>query len=242
MDRRELSPDRGIALLAGLGAYSLAYVLWLLTTRLPAEARALGSDIAFLPVGCLVVFLAFRATRAPGLDERTRRAWRFLTLSFFFYWLGDILWFVSSWSWKTTLAANLAQASYVAYYPPLLLRPARLPPLSAHEIRVHPVLARRRDRLSRRADALWSALLAPILTLGAGDFATVALSDRVPPRRPGPALRDVGDRGPAAPESVRLVFLLLIGGITATLLNDVYFSVQSVSGTYRAADPWTSSR
>ena len=123
---REMLRAAGSAPFLLLAGYVVLFALWALTSDLPDPERGFRSDLAFLPVGLAVTLLAWRASRAEGLDARTRRAWSFLTLAFFFFWLGDTIWFVSQWVFReqgTTGSTYLAsQAAYIAYYPTLLHR------------------------------------------------------------------------------------------------------------------------
>ena len=235
------SADRGLLLLAALGIYVAGYCIWSLTSSLPAAARSFRSDLAFLPVGLTVVALAIRAARSPGLDRSTRRAWSLLTAAFFFFWLGDVLWFGNSWIWPdptnatTGTAYIIGQTAYVAYYAPLLLGLLSFPR----------VLRNRSEALQFWLDVttvflgglmlLWSALLAPIADVDTSNVATFILSIGYPMGDMvllfGMAVVAVRRRD----EPSRHVFLPLTLALTATLLNDSIFSVVSMSnGLYQS--------
>ncbi len=222
----------------GLGIWGALYCVLSLTSRLPAGTRSFWSDAAFLPVGLVVMLLALSASRAPGLDPQSRKAWRFLALGFLLFWLGDTLWFGSQWIWRdtstTAVAYVIGQVAYVAYYVPLLVGLLSFPRL----------LRSRTEALQFWLDVatvflggmmlLWSVLLEPIAALEATDLPTVVLAILYPL---GDLILLFGMSVIAArhrAESVRLVFLLLTIAIIATLLNDSIFSVLAISGGYES--------
>jgi diguanylate cyclase (GGDEF)-like protein/PAS domain S-box-containing protein len=237
---RRSPADKGLLLLVALGIYVALYCAWSLTSRLPPAARSFRSDLAFLPVGLAVVLLAVRAARAAELDRSTRRAWRLLSAALLFFWLGDLLWFASSWIWPDprNSASNFGyvagQAAYVAYYLPLLLGLLSFPRF----------LRTRTESLQFWLDVLtvflgglmllWSVLIAPLATVDTGNLSTLALSIGYPMGDLillfGMAVVAVRRREEAA----RFVLLPLTIALTATLLNDSIFSVLSISGLYES--------
>ena len=232
--------DRGMVLLGALAVYVAAYCAWSLTSRLPAATRSFRSDLAFLPVGLTVVLLAVRAARAAELDRATRRAWRLLSAALLFFWLGDLLWFASSWIWPDPSNSTsgfgyvAGQAAYVAYYLPLLLGLLSFPRF----------LRTRGEALQFWLDVLtvflgglmllWSVLIAPLATIDTGNLATLALTIGYPLGDLvllfGMAVVAVRRRA----DSARFVLLPLTIALTATLLNDSIFSVLSLSGLYES--------
>jgi PAS domain S-box-containing protein len=64
-----------------------------------------------------MTILAFRASRQPGLDVRTRRAWTILSISFLVYFAGNVLWFYYEIFVGEDLAVTWADAIYLSYYP-----------------------------------------------------------------------------------------------------------------------------
>ena len=221
--------------LAALGG---VYCIWTLTSRLPAEARSFPSDLTFIPAGLLVVALALRASRASGLDDATRRAWRFLTSAFFFFWLGDTLWFVSQWVLRepgTSGAGYTAsQLAYVAYYPPLLFGLLSFPRFLRSRAEARQFWLDVATVFLGGLMLLWSALLAPLVSTEAADFTELVL-------RIGYPLGDlillfgmsvIASRRRA--ESVRLVFVLLTAGLMVTVVNDSISSVMSLTSGYRS--------
>ncbi|HWZ86719.1 MAG TPA: hypothetical protein VN032_10985, partial [Thermoanaerobaculia bacterium] len=238
--KKPIGGDRGLILLGALAAYVAAYCAWSLTSRLPAAARSFRSDLAFLPVGLTVVLLAVRAARAPELDRATRRAWRLLSAALLFFWLGDLLWFASSWIWPdprnstSSFGYVAGQTAYVAYYLPLLLGLLSFPRF----------LRTRTEALQFWLDVLtvflgglmllWSVLIAPLATLDTSSPSAVALSIAYPMGDLvllfGMAVVAVRRREDAA----RFVLLPLTIALTATLLNDSIFSVLSLSGLYES--------
>ncbi|MFY9550167.1 MAG: EAL domain-containing protein [Thermoanaerobaculia bacterium] len=235
---RRRALDRQMLLFAILCAYALGYCVWLLTSPAPAAARSFRSDLAFLPVGLATAALAWGASRAPGLDEKTRRAWRFLTVGFFFFWLGDILWFVTQWIVRepgTSGPAYIAsQIGYVLYYPPLLLGLLSFPRFLRTKAEARQFWLDVATVFLGGLMLLWSALLAPVVSIKASSFPELVLTIGYPLGDLillfGMSVITVHRRA----ESSRIVFLLLTAGITATLLNDSISSLQSLSSSYQS--------
>ena len=116
---REWARDPGGRFTALLLAYGVAFVLWQIYRWGGSEHRTLISDLAFIPVSVSAAALALRAGRNPSLDPRTARAWRIIAVSFFLYWLGDVI-----WAFEENLGSapfpGIADISYLAFYPVLL--------------------------------------------------------------------------------------------------------------------------
>ena len=72
-----------------IGSYLLAYGLWRATGWGNAQHFTLIADVAFFPLQITGSILAWRASRAPSLDERSRRAWRLIGLAVFALWAGS---------------------------------------------------------------------------------------------------------------------------------------------------------
>ncbi len=215
-----------------------AYCAWVLASRLPDEARALPSDLIFIPVGLMVVLLAGRASRAPGLDDSTRRAWRFLTAAFACYWLGDTLWFVSQWILReagTSGGAYVAsQVAYVAYYPPLLFGLLSFPRFLRNRAEARQFWLDVATVFTGGLMLLWSALLAPLVSTEATSFSELVLRIGYPL---GDLILLFGMSVIAArrrADSVRLVFVLLTAGLMVTVINDSVSSVMSLTSAYRS--------
>jgi signal transduction histidine kinase len=125
----------GVAALAA-GLYTALYTLWTFTgwgndlvlraieafnsaggPQILADARALASDLAYLPMTLLGALACFRIGRHPHADPLTRRAWAFLGLACLANFIGDLLWF----HYEIILQANpfpsWADAAYLAFYP-----------------------------------------------------------------------------------------------------------------------------
>ncbi len=223
------------ALLALIG---VGYSVWTLTSGLPDEARSFPSDVTFLPVGLLVAALAFRASRVPGLDSPTARAWRLLTVAFVFFWLGDVLWFVSQWILRepgTSGPGYLAsQVAYVAYYPPLLLGLLSFPRFLQTRAEARQFWLDVATVFLGGLMLLWSALLSPLVSTEAADFSEVVLRIGYPL---GDLILLFGMSVIAArrrADAVRLVFLLLTAGLLVTVINDSVSSVMSLTSAYRS--------
>ena len=221
-----------------LAGYVVLFALWALTSDLPDPERGFRSDLAFLPVGIAVTLLAWRASRADGLDARTRRAWSFLSLAFLFFWLGDTIWFVSQWVFHepgTTGSTYLAsQAAYIGYYPTLLIGLLSFP-------RFLPTRAEARYFWLDVATVflgglmlLWSALISPLITSEMSTFSDLVLTIGYPL---GDLILLFGMSVIAArrrADAVRLVFVLLTAGLMLTVVNDSISSVLSLTSGYKS--------
>ena len=234
--RTALSTDRAPFLL--LASYGILWAVWVLTSTLPEDARGYRSDLAFLPVGLLVCVLAWSASRAAALDPGTRRAWRFLTASFFVFWIGDALWYVSQWIMRetgTTGAVYVAsQTAYIVYYPLMLMGLLSFPRFLHTRAEARQFWLDVATVFLGGLMLLWSALIAPIAGGGLepgrrGD------DDRVPVGRPHPPVRHVRHRGPPPRGYGRgLPFYLLTAGLMMTVVNDSISSVLSLTSGYRS--------
>lgn len=116
---REWVRDPGGRLTGALLLYGLAFLGWQIFRWGGSEHRTLISDVAFLPVSLIAGALALRAGRKPELDPKTARAWRIIAVSFFLYWLGDVI-----WTFEENLGSapfpSIADLAYLAFYPVLL--------------------------------------------------------------------------------------------------------------------------
>ncbi len=120
--------DRGARLASAFGVYCAAFLVFLLAGGRPGEAaKALVTDVGFLPAGLLATLLAWRASRAPGIAAETRRAWLGLALASFSYLLGDTLWLVYEIVLKTPPSPSPASLFYLSYYPLFLFGLLRFP-------------------------------------------------------------------------------------------------------------------
>ncbi|MGQ0659085.1 MAG: putative bifunctional diguanylate cyclase/phosphodiesterase [Chromatiales bacterium] len=70
-----------------------------------------------LPIGPLIVYLAWRASRHPTLDRRARRGWTLIAVSFVFYWLGNQTWNIYESILKIEPWPSLADAFWLLFYP-----------------------------------------------------------------------------------------------------------------------------
>ncbi len=228
---RPFSLDRAPYLL--LLAYGLAYSLWVLTSDLPELTQGYRSDIAFLPVGLMVVALAWWASRSSALDASTRRAWRFLSAGFLFSWLGDALWYVSQWILAepgTTGSAYVgSQIAYIVYYPFMLAGLLSFPRFLRTRGEARQFWLDVTTVFLGGVMLLWSALIAPIVSAEASTVYDVIMTIGYP----------VGDltllfgmsviAARRRADAVRLVFILLTAGVMMTVVNDSISSVLSLT-------------
>ncbi|MGH2795060.1 MAG: GGDEF domain-containing protein [Actinomycetota bacterium] len=116
---REWAHDPGGRISALLLVYGASFVAWQIFRWGGDEQRTLISDLAFIPVSISAAVLARRAGRNPNLDSRTSRAWRMIAVSFFLYWLGDVIWSIEE-NLGSAPFPGIADIAYVAFYPVLL--------------------------------------------------------------------------------------------------------------------------
>ncbi|MDX6614104.1 MAG: hypothetical protein QOD75_3290 [Blastocatellia bacterium] len=153
--------DWGGILMSGLALLTISYLLWLLFGGDSAEHKTLVTDIV-QPIASLgMTILAFRASRQPSLDARTRRAWTILAISFGFYCAANLIWFYYEICVGQDLALTWADPIYLAYYP-----------IALAGLLTFPVAHSARSRLTLGLDAgtamvgasmvIWHVILRPI--------------------------------------------------------------------------------
>jgi PAS domain S-box-containing protein len=227
--RSPASRDWGGVLLAAFGAYVFLYRLWSFSSSLPPEQRTFWSDLAVLPL-VIAFVLARRAARTPGIDAGTRKAWSWLALAFLLNWLGDVFWVVYQWLLPRDVFLVLHHAAYVLLYPAMLIGLLSFPGF----------LRTRSEALQFALDAaivmlgglmlFWSIVYGPAATLAGRDFANLARAICYPL---GDLLMLLTASMIAARhwrEPIRLVFLLLIVGLLASLVDNAAYGLQLLSG------------
>jgi diguanylate cyclase (GGDEF)-like protein/PAS domain S-box-containing protein len=232
------SLDLSTFFFGALGLYALVYTIWSLSTGSPAEERGYVSDLAFLPVGLAVAFLAWRASRADALDAGTRRAWRLLTVAFLFFWLGDVLWFVTQWilgePGTSGAGYTAGQIVYVLYYPPLFLGLLSFPRFLHSRAEARQFWLDVATVFLGGVMLLWSALIAPLVSNEGLPPLALAVAIGYPL---GDLILLFGMSVIAArrrADSARPVFLFLTAGLMMTLVNDSISSVMSLTSAYRS--------
>ena len=227
--RSPVRRDWGGVLLAALGAYVILYRLWSFSSPLPPEQRTFWSDLAVLPL--LVAFvLARRAARTPGLDAGTRKAWSWLAIAFLLNWLGDVLWVVYQWMLPREVFLALHHAAYAFLYPAMLIGLLSFPGF----------LRTRGEALQFGLDAaivllgglmlFWSIVYGPAASLAGRDFASLARAICYPLGDLLMLLTASMIAGRYWREPVRLVFLLFIVGLLASLVDNAAYGLQLLSG------------
>ncbi len=111
-----LSGAWGAAAVGGT-LYAAVFVAWVGFHWGPPEYRALGSNLAMLPIGLLMSLAAFRAASAPQQTVPVRRAWLLIALGFLATFLGDSLWAYFESGLGVEPFPSLADAGYLLFYP-----------------------------------------------------------------------------------------------------------------------------
>ena len=226
--------DWGAILTAALGVFTLVFIAWVIAGGGDAARRALLNDVAFMPVGLAVVLLAGRTAASGGLDARSRRAWRLLTVAYLLFWGGDAVWLYYEGVRGDAPASSLASVPYLAYYPVLLWG----------LLSFSRILGRRGEALQFWLDAatvvvgggmvVWHFVLGPIALQAASDPGEIALTVAYP----------VGDlvlllgiavivlRRPD--ERTRPALFVLVVGLVINFLGDLLFGMQTLAGTHRS--------
>ena len=76
----------------GAAGYVAAFYVWLALRAPGTQTTAFIGDLVFLPLGLAVAWATWRTGRMPGLDVRTRVAWRLLTAAYLSLWLSGSAW------------------------------------------------------------------------------------------------------------------------------------------------------
>lgn len=236
--RIRFSADFGTVVFAAAGLYAFLSLLWSLHSGLPVDQRGSISDLAFLPIGLAVTLLSWRASRTAGLDPGTRRAWRWLTCAFLFFWLGDTLWFTSQWilgeSGTTGVGYGIGQIFYIAYYPPLFLGLLSFPRFLRTKAEAKQFWLDVATVFLGGVMLLWSALIAPLVSAEGLEPMDLAVTIGYPL---GDLILLFGTSIIAArrrADAVRPVFLFLTAGLMMTLVIDSISSVMSLTSAYRS--------
>jgi diguanylate cyclase (GGDEF)-like protein/PAS domain S-box-containing protein len=101
-----------------LVAYTLVYCCWRLVESSAAVSSSLANRAAFVVPGLFAVALAWLASRAPGLDGVSQRAWRLLAAAFLAIQVGNALWLVDLL--HPMNGFPLSDVGWLAYYPLVL--------------------------------------------------------------------------------------------------------------------------
>ena len=77
---------------AGAAAYVLAFYAWIALHAPGTQTTAFIGDLVFLPLGLAVAWATWRTSSMPGVDGRTRLAWRLLLVAYLSLWLSGSAW------------------------------------------------------------------------------------------------------------------------------------------------------
>lgn len=111
--------DPGGLLTAAMLVYGFVFLAWQVYGWGGANHRTLISDLAFVPVSLTAAYLAWRVGRREKMDPLTARAWRIVAVSFFLYWLGDLIWTLEE-NLGSAPFPSIADIAYILFYPVLL--------------------------------------------------------------------------------------------------------------------------
>ena len=233
--RSSLLRDRGALLLSGLAVFIVLYRLWSITSTLSPERRTFWSDLAVLPLLCAFV-LARWCARTPELDARTRKAWLWLSLAFFLGWLGDALEFVYGWLLHWEFLNVLHHTAYALEYPALLIGLLSFPGF----------LRTRGDALQFGLDAatvllgglmvFWKFVYGPAATLAGRDFGSLARAVCYPLCDLVMLLAAAVIAARHFREPVRVVFLLLLVGLSCFFVDNASYGFHLLSRTENTAN------
>jgi diguanylate cyclase (GGDEF)-like protein len=144
--------DWGALLVAACGLGVLAFVAYYLSGAGSEPTRRWVTDFTYIPVATASMLLCLRASWRPGLDSRTRWAWRVFGMAAGWKLFADVAWWwLDASSHQTVSFPSLADAGFLGAVPitfaALLLLPGR--------------------RLTR---SQWFRLTLDIATVAAGGF------------------------------------------------------------------------
>ena len=228
-DAPDVIPRRGWAdqvASAGLvacGVLLALHLMWYIGGWGSETLRAYVTDGMYPPIALLFTWLGVRVVRSPGLDERSRRAWWFITASFACQLIAHTSWFVEDVFLHDTTYPSFADYWFLIFDPVIFVGLLLLPgqPRS------------RSDKIKLTLDTLvvgastfmvlWYLVLGPIFATDGVTITEVAYSAALP----------VGDlmmvtalatvllrRTGAAPDKA---VLLLAGGVGFYVIADVYY-------------------
>lgn len=107
-------------LVLGAGAFTLAYIVWIAAGGPNTKHGYAVSQVLYLAVGAVAVFLAAQAARAHRGQKRNQAAWALVAASLAAFWLGEVLWTIAESSSGNVESPNWADLCYLIYYPLLL--------------------------------------------------------------------------------------------------------------------------
>lgn len=227
------TPLRWRLAVAALVVSGVAYLTW---TFLPPGLRigdpTLVSDIAFLPGSFLVALLAWHASSARDISSGARRGWRWIAISYVFFWLGDALWLVYEVILAMEPSPSLADVAYLAYYPALVIGLLSFPRV------IRSPIERARFGLDAATIVLGGVMVAWFFVIG-----PVASAEHANPLDAFlSAAYPVGDLvilfgvvivALRAPRDVpRAAVVALLSGLVAYLAADTIYGVQALNDTY----------
>ncbi|GAA2558176.1 hypothetical protein GCM10010435_31390 [Winogradskya consettensis] len=160
------------AAVAGSGLLVAGFLVFYLAGWGGAELRAVITDAVYVPIAVVFTLLAVRVVRLPGLDARSRRAWRFIAFAFAAKLAAHVSWFIEDGVLHRDVYPAAADYLFFAFVPLMLPGLLMLPGVTRTRV----------DRIKQTLDSLivgasafmmlWYLVLSPILEQG---FAASAL-------------------------------------------------------------------
>lgn len=112
--------DWGRWLMACFTVYLAGYIIWLFFGWGDEQDRVLINDSLAAVVPLFSVVMGLRASQNRSLDQRTRRSWLLIALSFASLAAGDIAWLYYEVILGTSPFPSLADAAYLSFFPFLI--------------------------------------------------------------------------------------------------------------------------
>ncbi|GAA2502911.1 putative bifunctional diguanylate cyclase/phosphodiesterase [Winogradskya humida] len=151
------------AAVAGSGALYAGFLVFYVGDWGGQDLRSFVIDASYVPLAVLATLLAVRIVRLPGLDPRTRRAWRFIAAAFACKLAGQTSWLIEDAVLHRDAYPAVADYLFFAFVPIMLPGLLLLPGASRG----------RADRVKHALDSLivgasafmmlWYLVLSPIL-------------------------------------------------------------------------------
>ncbi len=227
----------GGVLLAAFGVFVCFYIAYLYFHWGGEENKAIVSNIVTIVLYLVPCVLAWRVSTLDTLSNRTRWAWRFVSLGMMSFVVGSILWTYFENYLGEQPFPSWADAGYLAYYPLML----------AGLLLMVEKMRNREERINFSLDAsivmigggmvLWYFLLRPIAESHDGDSLKTVLSLAYPIADLVLLLGIVSLLLRRTGFGSQWIVNLLLVGVVVNFIADFVFSYKSLAGTYETGNP-----